>query len=74
MACLDDNLCKGYMAKKKACKKCKLFVEGDTCPSCGSTSFTTSWQGRLFIKDVEQSMIAKEVDVKVKGEYAIKVR
>ena len=62
------------MAKKKACKKCKLFVEGDTCPSCGSTSFTTSWQGRLFIKDVEQSMIAKEVDVKVKGEYAIKVR
>jgi DNA-directed RNA polymerase subunit E" len=62
------------MAKKKACKKCKLFVEGDTCPSCGSTNFTTSWQGRLFIKDVEQSMIAEKVEVKVKGEYAIKVR
>jgi DNA-directed RNA polymerase subunit E" len=62
------------MAKKKACKKCKLFVEGDTCPSCGSTSFTTSWQGRLFIKDVEKSMIADKVEVTVKGEYAIKVR
>ncbi len=62
------------MAKKKACKKCKLFVEGDTCPSCGSTSFTTSWQGRLFIKDVEKSMIAEKIEVKVKGEYAIKVR
>ena len=62
------------MAKKKACKKCKLFVEGDTCPSCGSTNFTTSWQGRLFIKDVKQSMIAEKVEVKVKGEYAIKVR
>ncbi len=62
------------MAKKKACKKCKLFVEGDTCPSCGSTNFTTSWQGRLFIKDVEKSMIAEKVEVKVKGEYAIKVR
>jgi DNA-directed RNA polymerase subunit E" len=62
------------MAKKKACKKCKLFVEGDTCPSCGSTNFTTSWQGRLFIKDVEKSMIAEKVDVKVKGEYAIKIR
>ena len=62
------------MAKKKACKKCKLFVEGDTCTSCGSTNFTTSWQGRLFIKDVEKSMIAEKVQVKVKGEYAIKVR
>jgi len=62
------------MAKKKACKKCKLFVEGDTCPSCGSTNFTTSWQGRLFIKDVEKSMIGQKIDIKVKGEYAIKVR
>ena len=62
------------MSKKKACKKCKLFVEGDTCPNCGSNTFTTSWQGRLFINDVNNSMIAKEVGIKVKGEYAIKVR
>ena len=62
------------MAKKKACKKCKLFVEGDTCPACGSTNFTTSWQGRLFIKDVDKSMVAEKVEIKVKGEYAIKVR
>ena len=62
------------MAKKKACKKCKLFVEGDTCPVCGSTSFTTSWQGRLFVSDVNKSMIGKEVKIEVKGEYAIKVR
>ena len=62
------------MAKKKACKKCKLFVEGDKCPSCGTSSFTTSWQGRLFITDVERSMIAQNVKATVKGEYAIKVR
>ncbi len=62
------------MSKKKACKKCKLFVEGDKCPSCGSESFTTSWQGRLFVKDVNNSMVAKEVGIKVKGEYAIKVK
>jgi DNA-directed RNA polymerase subunit E" len=62
------------MAKKKACKKCKLFVEGDTCPICASTNFTTSWQGRLFVKDVEKSMIGENVQIKVKGEYAIKVR
>jgi len=61
------------MAKKKACKRCRLFVEGDTCPSCGSGSFATSWQGRLYITDV-QSDIAQKLGVKVKGEYAIKVR
>ena len=61
------------MAKKKACRKCKLFVEGETCPNCKSDSFTTSWQGRLYIADVK-SMIAEKIDIKVKGEYAIKVR
>jgi len=62
------------MVKKKACKKCKLFVEGDTCPVCSSTNFTTSWQGRLFVNDANRSMIAEKVDIKIKGEYAIKVR
>ncbi|PIN74825.1 DNA-directed RNA polymerase subunit E'' [Candidatus Woesearchaeota archaeon CG10_big_fil_rev_8_21_14_0_10_36_11] len=62
------------MAKKKACKKCKLFVDGDTCPVCKSNIMTTSWQGRLYITDAERSMIAQKIGIKVKGEYAIKVR
>lgn len=62
------------MAKKEACRRCKLFVGGDVCPSCGTSSFTTSWQGRLYIVDVAKSMIAEKIGVKVKGEYAIKVR
>jgi len=62
------------MAKKKACKKCKLLVEGETCPNCKTSNFTTSWQGRLIVTDVENSMVAREVGIKVKGEYAIKVR
>ena len=62
------------MAKKKACKKCKMFVEGHKCPACGSESFTTSWQGRLYVTDVSESMIAEKINIKVKGEYAIKVR
>ncbi|PIN87512.1 DNA-directed RNA polymerase subunit E'' [Candidatus Woesearchaeota archaeon CG10_big_fil_rev_8_21_14_0_10_32_24] len=62
------------MAKKKACKKCKLFVEGEQCPICKNGNFTNNWQGRLFITDVERSMIAHNVNAAVKGEYAIKVR
>ena len=62
------------MAKKKVCKKCKLFVEGDKCPSCSSDSFSNSWQGRLYVNDVANSVIAEKISIKVKGEYAIKVR
>ncbi len=62
------------MAKKKACKKCKMFVEGGVCPGCKGNSFSNNWQGRLFINDVNNSMIAEKIGIKVKGEYAIKVK
>jgi DNA-directed RNA polymerase subunit E" len=62
------------MAKKKVCRKCKLFVEGDLCISCKGNSFTDNWQGRLFVTDVSNSMIAEKLNITIKGEYAIKVR
>ena len=60
--------------KKKVCKKCKLFVVGDVCPVCKSNQFSTNWQGRFNVLDANKSMIAKKIEVTVKGEYAIKVR
>jgi DNA-directed RNA polymerase subunit E" len=60
--------------KKKVCKKCKLFVEGTTCPVCKSNQFSTNWQGRLHILDSNKSNIAKKIGIEVKGEYAIKAR
>lgn len=62
------------MTKKKACKKCKYFVDGNECPVCKSTQFSTNWQGRLHILDSNKSMVAKKIGVTVHGEYAIKVR
>ena len=62
------------MSKKKACKKCKLFVEGDTCPICKGHQFSNVWQGRIAILDPNGSTIAKKMGIEVKGEYAIKVR
>ncbi|MFH1506383.1 MAG: transcription elongation factor subunit Spt4 [archaeon] len=60
--------------KKKVCRKCKIFVEGDSCPICKRDSFSTNWQGRIFFLDVKKSMIAHKMNVDQKGEYAIKVR
>ncbi len=59
---------------KKACKKCRLFVDGGECPLCKSSNFADSWKGRLIVTDAERSEIGKELGIKVKGEYAIKVR
>ena len=62
------------MAKKKVCKKCKVFVTGSECPTCHGNQFTTNWQGRINILDSEKSEIAKKMGTKAKGEYAIKAR
>jgi len=60
--------------KKKVCKKCKLFVEGEECPICGGRDFGNSWQGRVTIIDVNKSLVAKKAGITAKGEYAIKTR
>ena len=62
------------MVKKKACKKCKIFVDGGECPLCKGTTFSTTWQGRINILDPEKSAIAGKMGLTAKGEYAIKVR
>lgn len=60
--------------KKKVCKKCKIFVEGNACPLCKGNQFSINWQGRLYVLDSSKSSIAGKVNIQAKGEYAIKVR
>ncbi len=59
---------------KKACKKCKLFVDGPTCPICKANQFTDVWKGKIYIKDAAHSEIAKNLNIDQKGEYAIKLK
>jgi DNA-directed RNA polymerase subunit E" len=60
--------------KKKVCKQCKLFVDGDQCPICKGSQFTTNWKGRIAVLDPIKSEIAKKVSITAQGEYAIKAR
>ncbi len=62
------------MVKKKVCKNCRYFYEGNECPVCKSNQTASTWQGRLHVIDANKSEIAKKTDIKVKGEYAIKIR
>ena len=60
--------------KRKVCVRCRMFVEENECPNCHISQFSTTWKGRLAILDSEKSTIAKNIGLKTKGEYAIKVR
>lgn len=62
------------MVRKKACKKCKIFVKKNECPICKSTDLTTSWKGRIVIFDTNKSEIAQKLGIKIKGDYAIKTK
>ena len=59
---------------KKVCKDCKIFVKGSECPVCKGNKFSENWQGRINIIDANKSEIAKKIEIKVKGEYVIKIR
>jgi len=58
---------------KKVCKKCKMIYEGEKCPNCGSQEYNESFKGRVVILNPEQSEIAKNLGIKNKGSFAIKI-
>lgn len=61
------------MAKERACKKCKTIYKGTVCPKCGSEEHSDTFKGKIIVLDPEQSEIAKRINTKEKGEYAIKL-
>ncbi len=57
----------------KACKVCnRLIDEGKECAVCGSRELTRNWKGMVVVWDVE-SEIAKKLNIKAPGKYAIQV-
>ena len=58
----------------KACKKCRLIVEGDVCPNCQQAGeLSKSWMGYIFIMDTK-SEIAKKIGAKAPGKFALKIK
>ncbi len=63
------------MPKSKACKICKtIFETGEKCPKCESKESTESFKGRVVVLNPEKSEIAKKLNLKEKGNFAIKTR
>jgi DNA-directed RNA polymerase subunit E" len=62
------------MAVEKACKRCRIIVQGKQCPICKGQELTSNWRGLVIILNPEKSEIAKQLNIEVPGEYALKVR
>ena len=62
------------MPVEKACKKCKRIVTEKQCPICKSQELTPHWRGLVVILDPEKSEMAKQLNIELPGQYALKVR
>lgn len=59
---------------KKACKNCRFLTEENVCPICKGTDLSARWRGLAVIINPEKSEIAKKLEIKDKGEYALIVQ
>jgi len=62
------------MAKPKACKICKKIHDSEKCTRCESKESTEGFKGRVVVVNPEKSEIAQKLNIKEKGNFAIKVR
>ncbi len=63
------------MPKSKACRLCNtIFEVGEKCPNCASKEYTDSFKGRIEILNPEKSELSEKLNLKEKGNFAIKTR
>jgi DNA-directed RNA polymerase subunit E" len=58
----------------RACTNCHFITKENVCPKCKSTNLSEDYSGIVIMFDAENSVIAKAMDIKEKGRYALKVR
>lgn len=57
----------------KACTKCHRIMEEERCIICNIPT-SRNWSGFLIVIDPDNSDIAKELNITLPGEYALRVR
>ncbi|MHA1752309.1 MAG: transcription elongation factor subunit Spt4 [Candidatus Helarchaeota archaeon] len=59
---------------EKACKNCRFIEENSNqCSNCKSFNLSSEFSGFVIIFDTD-SLIAKKLQIKNPGKYALKVR
>jgi DNA-directed RNA polymerase subunit E" len=58
---------------EKACLNCRYITTQDKCPACGSEKLTKQWEGYIIIINPD-SEVAKVINAKTTGRYALKIK
>ena len=58
--------------KNKACKECGYLTLEKECPSCKGKVFLEKYKGKVLILDSKNSTVAKKLDIKNNGAFALK--
>lgn len=59
---------------ERACTNCHFITKENVCPRCKSTTFSDDYGGTVIVFEPKTSAIAKAMNIKEKGRYALKVR
>jgi DNA-directed RNA polymerase subunit E" len=59
---------------EKACGTCHGLTRENICPKCKTPTLSDDYGGLVIIFDPQNSAIARAMNIKEKGRYALKVR
>jgi len=59
---------------EKACSTCHFLTKENMCPKCRTSGLSDDFSGLVIVFEPESSAIAKAMNIKEKGRYALKVR
>ncbi len=59
---------------EKACPECRFITKDSMCPKCKTVTLSDDFSGLVIVFDPDGSAIAKAMNIKEKGRYALKVR
>lgn len=58
--------------KDRVCKQCGFLTTSKECESCGSNQFLDKYKGKVIVFKGEESEIAKKLNIKNSGKFALK--
>jgi DNA-directed RNA polymerase subunit E" len=59
---------------ERACTTCHSLTKESVCPRCKTPTLSDDYSGLVIVFDPDNSAIAKAMNIKEKGRYALKVR
>lgn len=59
---------------EKACTNCHFLTRENVCSKCKGTSFSDDFSGLIIVFDPQNSEVAKAMNIKEKGRFALRVR